>query len=296
METPTGVSDRIKAILTHYQLNANQASQKLGHTNASKVYKFLAGDFKPGYDSLVELLATWPEISGDWLLMGRGSMLRPGVDMPLLSGNIMAPPPAAPYRGVSGGQVLAVTVDHVGKPNTVMVSVAAQAGYSRAYNQEQFLQEMKPYHVPGFSGKSRAFEVAGDSMYPTYKHHDIVICTHVDRWDLLKPDESYVLVTAENVLLKRLVAPITDRDGTIELHSDNVGQYRVHTMPVADLLELWMVRGFVSTSAPGRPDSASERLREVIEELGHNYHEVMRFLSNSARGTPGLRGPLLEVS
>ncbi|MFD1466911.1 helix-turn-helix transcriptional regulator [Hymenobacter caeli] len=256
----------------------------------------MAGDFKPGYDSLVELLTTWPEISGDWLLMGRGPMLRPGVEMPLMSGNIMAPQPKALFRGVGSDQPHMVTVNQLGKPNTVMVSVTAQAGYSRAYNQEQFLQDMKPYHVPGFSGKSRAFEVAGDSMYPTYKHHDIVICTRVDRWDLLKPDESYVLVTAENVLLKRLVAPITDRDGTIELHSDNTGQYRVHTMPVADLLELWMVRGFVSTSAPGRPDSASERLREVIEELGHNYHEVMRFLSHSARGTPELRGPLLEVS
>ena len=101
MENTTGVSDRIKQILTHYQLNANQASQKLGHANASKVYKFLAGDFKPGYDSLVELLATFPEISGDWLLMGRGPMLRPGVEAPLLSGNIMTPGPTMPYRGVT---------------------------------------------------------------------------------------------------------------------------------------------------------------------------------------------------
>jgi len=296
MENPTGVSDRIKQILAHYQLNANQASQKLGHTNASKVYKFLAGDFKPGYDSLVELLGTFPEISGDWLLMGRGPMLRPGVEPPLLSGNIMTPGPTMPYRGISSGQVLTVTVDRTGKENTVFVPVQAQAGYSHAFNQEQFVGDLKPYYLPGFSGTSRAFEVAGDSMYPTYKHHDIVVCTFVDRWDQLRPDESYVLVTAENVLLKRLVAPITDRRGTIELHSDNTGQYRVHTMPVADLLELWMVRGFISTNAPGRPDSALVRLREAIEEMGHNYQEVMRFLNNSARGSVELRGPILEVS
>ena len=296
MEIPTGISDRIKQILAHYQLNANQASLKLGHTNASKVYKFLAGDFKPGYDSLVELLATFPEISGDWLLMDRGPMLRPGVEPPLLSGNVVTPGPTMPYRGVSSGQVLAVTVDRVGKENTVFVPVQAQAGYTHSFNEEQYLSDLKPYHLPGFSGTCRAFEVAGDSMYPTYKHHDIVVCTFVDRWDQLRPDESYVLVTAENVLLKRLVAPITDRRGTIELHSDNTGQYRVHTMPVSDLLELWMVRGFVSTNAPGRPDSALVRLREAIEEMGHNYQEVMRFLNNSARGSVELRGPMLEVS
>ena len=92
------------------------------------------------------------------------------------------------------------------------------------------------------------------------------------------------------------MAPITDRRGTIELHSDNTGQYRVHTMPVSDLLELWMVRGLVCTNAPGRPDSALVRLREAIEEMGHNYLEVMRFLNNSARGSVELRGPMLEVS
>ena len=67
-------------------------------------------------------------------------------------------------------------------------------------------------------------------------------------------------------------------------------------MPVSDLLELWMVRGLVCTNAPGRPDSALVRLREAIEEMGHNYLEVMRFLNNSARGSVELRGPLLEVS
>lgn len=296
MESTAGVGERIKQVLAHYQLNANQASQKLGHANASKVYKFLAGDFKPGYDSLVELLSTWPEISGDWLVMGRGSMLRTGMGATdAESGNKLLP--TTPQRGLTSGQVLAVTVDRTGKENTLFVPVEAQAGYQRSFNEAKFLQDMVPYHLPGFEGKTyRAFEVSGNSMYPSYKHKDIVVCSFVDRWDLLQPDESYVLVTPENLLLKRLVAPITDRRGTIDLHSDNTGQYRVFTMPAADLLELWMVRGVVSSQAPGRPDSALERLRDAIEEMGHNYQEVVRFLNNSAKGTAQLRGPILDVS
>jgi len=295
MENITSVGERIKQILAHYQLNANQASQKLGHANASKVYKFLAGDFKPGYDSLVELLATWPEISGDWLLLGRGPMLRSEAGV-AAAGTPPAKAATVPQRGVSSGQVLLITVDRTGKENTLLVPMTAQAGYRHSYNEEAFLQDMVPYHLPGFGdGTMRAFEVSGDSMAPTYRHRDIVVCSYVDRWDLLRPDESYVLVTTENVLLKRLVAPITDRRGVLELHSDNSAQYGVYKMPVADLQELWMVRGFVSNNAPGRPDNANERLRQAIEELGHNYHEVLRFLGNSARGTAELRGPLLEV-
>lgn len=47
--------------------------------------------------------------------MGRGPILRPGVEVPLLSGNIMAPGPTMPYRGVSSSRVLTVTVDYTGR-------------------------------------------------------------------------------------------------------------------------------------------------------------------------------------
>lgn len=79
--------------------------------------------------------------------------------------------------------------------------VQTQTGYSHSFNQVQFVGDLKLYHLPGFSGTCQAFEVVGDSMYPTYKHHDIVVCTFVDPWDQLRPDENYVLVTTENVLL-----------------------------------------------------------------------------------------------
>lgn len=79
--------------------------------------------------------------------------------------------------------------------------VQTQTGYSHSFNQVQFVGDLKLYYLPGFSGTCQAFEVVGDSMYPTYKHHDIVVCTFVDPWDQLRPDENYVLVTTENVLL-----------------------------------------------------------------------------------------------
>jgi len=66
-------------------------------------------------------------------------------------------------------------------------------------------------------------------------------------------------------------------------------------MPVSDLLELWMVRDFVPTNAPGRPDSALVRLLEAIEEMSHNYQEVLQFLNTSACGSVELRGPMLEI-
>lgn len=111
-------------------------------------------------------------------------------------------------------------------------------------------------------------------MSPTFGHKDIVVCSVVDRRSLLKPWEYYV-VTSENLLLKRISAVIADADETFELHSDNPG-YEPYRLPVADIQQLWMVRSYLSTSIPARPMDRTaqtmERLQEVIELLGHNYH------------------------
>lgn len=73
------------------------------------------------------------------------------------------------------------------------------------------------------------------------------------------------------------------------MHSDNPG-YEPYRLPVADIQQLWMVRGYLSTSIPARPlDRTAQtmaRLQEVIELLGHDYHEVRRYLEESA-GAPG---------
>lgn len=285
---PAGVdgdtAGRIKNLFEHHSASIYEVSRKLGHGRNSKLYKVLSGDVKPGYETLVEILTMFPSTSAEWLLMGKGPMLRGAGEVPMTSGNIMTARPTAPAeRGLTSGQVLAVTVDRLGNENTLLVPIRAQAGYQRAYNEPVYLQNMIPYHIPGFeNGTFRAFEVAGDSMSPSFGHRDIVVCSYVERWDLLKPWESYVVVTPENVLLKRIGAIITDRRAMVTLYSDNSQAYPPYELPVADLSELWMVRGYLSNNPPGRPDALIERLREVIEALGHDYHEVRRYLEENA--------------
>lgn len=100
-------------------------------------------------------------------------------------------------------------------------------------------------------------------------HCDIVVCSYVDRWDRLKPWECYVIVTAKNLLPKRISERIVDKRGSLELHSDNPS-YDPCRLPVADLLPLWQVRGYILTSISPRPTNnglAMERLQEVIKLL-----------------------------
>ena len=286
MDASVTVTDRIKLLLQHYNLNANSVTTKLGYSTTSKMYKILQGA-EPSFPTLVDFLKVFPAVSSDWLLLGSGPMLREGAAS---APDKEAPAPtkvATHNKHEDSLKVLTVTVDKDGDENTVLFPREAQAGYPTRMNDDVYLQDMKPYHIPGFEGGSyRAFEVDGLSMHPTFNNRDIVVCSYVDRWHLLKPWECYVVVTQENLLLKRIGEVITDRRGTVELYSDNPG-YDAYRLPVSDLVQLWHVRGYLSTAVPTRPDNRGallERLQEVIESLGHDYHEVRRFLDEGSQG------------
>ena len=292
-EMPAGVDGdtggRIKQLFEHYRLSTYEANQKLGYARSSKLYKVLSGDVKPSYETTTDLLSAFPEVSAEWLLMGKGPMLRSAQPEPSAQADpIELPKPAMQLQRAvfSNAQIHTVTVDRTGNESTMLVPLAVQAGYPTLCNEAVYLQDMKSYELPGFEyGEYRAFEVDGDSMHPTFRHRDIVVCKHVDRLDLLKPDECYVIVTLENLLLKRIPAVITDRRGMFELHSDNPA-FKPYKLPVADLQQLWIVRGYLSTNIPGKPDYTAsrlmERLQEVIELLGHDYNEVRQFLNQGA--------------
>lgn len=275
MEQENVASKRIDLWLKHKGLNANSAAQILGYTNASKMYKLLQGT-NPGFDTIVELLQTWPDLSPNWLLLGEGPMERQveGQD------NLIRQHGAVSLPGMNT-QILTVTLGQDGKQNTELVPVHAQAGYTRQYNEAVFLEQLRPYRVPSFEqGTYRAFEVSGDSMEPTINHADIVVASFVDNWRLLEPNAVYVVVTFESVMLKRIPHRITDPSKEVMLMSDNP-DVKPYSLDVSDIQQLWRVQGYISRYIPSKPDITAERLWEVIELLGHDRGEVKRYLMES---------------
>jgi repressor LexA len=273
---------RIKQVLEHYKLTTYQANEKLGYLKSSKLYKVLNNEVRPGYDTLVEIITAFPEVSPAWLLMGTGPMLLKdaaevaGKTTPKLAGPTKQTAPA-----INNDKVLTITVDRDGRDNTELVPVQAQAGYGVQHNEAVYLRDLPKYRIPGFEhGNYRAFEVAGDSMEPTLNHRDIVVASYVDNWRLLEPGDVYVVVTAESVMLKRIRERIITGDMTVMLYSDNPHR-KPYPMDVADIAQLWRVRGYISTYLPSAPDITVERLWEVIEALGFDKGEVRRHLEEN---------------
>jgi len=275
---PTGVDGdtggRIKQLFEHYKLSTYEANNRLGYNRTSKLYKVLKNEVRPGYETIVDLLASFPEVSADWLLMGQGPMLRADATD--------AAKPALTQHQVVRGDKVVVTVDDKGIENTVLVPIPAQAEYSLAHNEAVYMQQFGTYKIPGFErGEFRAFEVAGDSMAPTINHRDVVVASRVEELRLLEPGEVYVVVTAESVMLKRIKNRLRANDPEVMLYSDNPHRLP-YGMETRDVQELWRVRGCVSSYIPSAPDLTVERLWEVIEQLGFDRSEVRRRLMEKA--------------
>jgi phage repressor protein C with HTH and peptisase S24 domain len=270
------IAYRVKQLFDEKGLNASSAAKGLGYSVPSKLYGILNGTAAPGYSTLTEMLDKWPDVSAEWLLMGRGEMLRAGAAADKVSAR-----PMVLQQLVKGDRVVVVTVDEQGNENTVLVPIPAQAGYALAHNEAVYVEQLSNYKIPGFErGAFRAFEVSGDSMEPTINHRDVVVCTRVDELRLLEPGEVYVVVTSESVMLKRIRKQLRSHEKEVTLYSDNYHR-SPFVLGTSDIIELWRVRGYISNYIPSAPEVTAERLWEVIDALGLDRGEVRRHLDEN---------------
>jgi hypothetical protein len=283
MEQLKQIGDRLAAIIEHYGDSVYGAAKKLGHDRPTKLYNFIGHKFKPGFDTLVEVLETYPEVNPGWLLMGKGEMLAPAkaAEEPKAAKKPAAERAHVHYGGMHAPAV--ITLNMAGDEGIMLVPTPAQAGYQLAREKPQLLKEMdlELLALPQFSGKShRAFEVEGSSMEPTLWTSDVVIARCVDDWRMVKPRHVYVVVTDETMMVKRIPKPIQNADEEVELLSDN-SYFSPHFIPRETIWEIWEVRGILTTRVPANKEEAFERVAGLLEIM--------------ARDSSDMRGRLLEM-
>ncbi len=66
--------ERIKMIMAHYEMKAAQFSDAIG-IQRSAVSHVLSGRNKPSLDFVLRIKRRFPEVSLDWLTMGKGKMI-----------------------------------------------------------------------------------------------------------------------------------------------------------------------------------------------------------------------------
>lgn len=89
---PVPIDQRFAQLIQQFGLTKNSFAISLGKT-ASVVQHLIDGRNKPGYDLLCKVFEIYPNVSRDWLLLGRGPMLVGGE--PSLKQVAPTPKPAA---------------------------------------------------------------------------------------------------------------------------------------------------------------------------------------------------------
>lgn len=170
---------------------------------------------KPSFD-VVEKVSALAEINIDWLITGKGDMLKSS-------------------KGIKP------TKDGTGIP---LIPVEAIAGCFTG-SQTILLQECDHYVVPAFKNADFLIYVRGDSMQPRYFSGDMVACKMLSPTDLFfQWGKVYVLDTDQGALIKK-VEQGTD-DETITLVSENEN-YKPFQIPRRAVYHIAIVMGLIRT-------------------------------------------------
>lgn len=140
------------------------------------------------------IVENYPHYSADWLLTGRGSMLK--TDTTPLMGDQDSPKE-------EDDRPVAIHTDNP-KEGIPLIPINAMAGAMMG-EQTVMEYECERYVVPLFKGAEFLIPVKGSSMYPKYSSGDIVACKRIPMTDIFfQWNKVYVLDTNQGALIKRI--------------------------------------------------------------------------------------------
>lgn len=134
------------------------------------------------------------------------------------------------------------------RSNITLVPDRALAGYALEHQDEMFLSELPKFSIPHLEGNLIAFEISGDSMYPTITNSDIVVCEPLEREDPLRDNNVYVVVT--DVVVAKRIQQIKHGDHLEQLRliSDNE-VYKPYEVDAQDVRQILRVKCRLTTHA-----------------------------------------------
>lgn len=263
------IRDRLKAFVSHLKI------AELAFEMKAELSRGYVSSKSPsiGSDIIVKIKNTFPELNLIWFLTGEGDMLVGSTDnnQKLLQPQIDLGMPKVVVTDTSGDEVIP------------FIGLKAAAGYLQGYQDPEFIERQPTIKTPNIKGDGtyRAFEVYGQSMYPTFHHNDIVIGRWEVSLDSIRDRRVYILVTkTEGVVIKRLLNRIAE-SGKIIAISDNDDklQYGNYTIDPEEILEIWYWKGAIKMEAP-EPSRLYARVNNLEAQITLLTEQVSSLLKH----------------
>lgn len=175
-------------------------------------------------DNIAKFLAYAPDVNIEWLITGKGEMLKDK------------------HINYQRQKELAYHVPEGSHEGIPLIPVEAMAG---ALTSERTVleYECERYVVPVFKGADFLIPVKGSSMYPKYSSGDIVACQRVPMSDLFfQWNKVYVIDTNQGALIKRIKSGSTP--DKVLIVSDNE-KYDPFELPISAIHAVALVIGVI---------------------------------------------------
>lgn len=177
-------------------------------------------------DILQKISEIYEFISPEWLLTGRGEMLRSGTSS------------EDHFRGVT--KMIPVKAGE-GIP---LIPIEAVAGWNGVDHEGVTLSDCENYYIPDFvsAGAEYLIRVSGSSMYPKYSSGDILACKKIKEVTFFQWGKIYVIDSAQGAMVKRILP--SEKDNCVVCKSDNE-KYPPFELPKTEIRSLSIVIGAV---------------------------------------------------
>lgn len=281
--------ERLKQFIDYKGISLNSFDKIIGSSNGY-IGKQIKNNASIGSDVLEIIFSTFDDINPIWVLTGNGGMVKsyntptstPDIAYKNSSEKIIPQNP----QGVNVSPTVSptvcptqknaipavVTIDGAGNNNIALVGVKTRAGYLNGYADAEFIQNLPVYAVPGLSNATfRAFEVEGNSMFPTLNNKDIVFAQWVEGLTDIKDNHLYIVVTQnDGIVVKRLLNRINEY-GYLIAKSDahRLNEYPNFNILPQDILEVWHPKQLLSThfKSPVEYQQRLNNLEADVQEL-----------------------------
>jgi phage repressor protein C with HTH and peptisase S24 domain len=243
-EIEVPVSERVKDLYQHFgDGNLSAFARQVG-VSAQAIRDLMKGEKGgPSWPVLQNLLQAFPAINTEWLLLGRGEMLK--ASTPANTSVVHSP------RNENEPRVVAIAEgENTAAP---LYNIRTAASYLGVGHSQERPEPDGVISLPNWllrRGDHAVFPVVGDSMEPTFFAKDYVLCRFLPKteWAHLREDSVAVVVSESRGLqLKRL----TFRAGEeyVRCRSDN-RQHPAYNLDLDEVLEVWRFEWRITASMP----------------------------------------------
>ena len=207
----------------------------------SKFSEILNQRMNVGTDLIGTICSKFSTISSEWLLTGKGDMIKPNVQHNTHTPMLSKLSDSKDTKTIDTFQINQ-------KKNTNAIPLVAQTaiagfGSNNFSINEQDIKEL--YNVPKFRHHHVDFmiEIAGSSMYPKYNSGDVVACTILHDNSFIQWNKTHIIATREQGILCKRIMPGNTSD-TLLMVSDN-DKYPPFEVPKNDITGIALVVGVI---------------------------------------------------